>query len=318
MQLPLATPIALRPGARVAVLAASSPSRRERIETARDHLVAAGLEIVFADNLFSTGRSYLAGNDELRAAEFNRFLRDPSIDGFFFARGGYGAMRILDRIDYAAFSNNPRPLVGFSDVTALNQALAVKTGVASFHGPMLNTDFHDGLSPLQDRWLWSALSGEAPMEFRYDQTQVISHGQASGILFGGCLSITLALLETPYDFWVQDGIWFWEDVDEPIYRIDRMLTQLRLSGRLRNIRGVMIGKLKDCGVSDPDELDSLLSEFFSDSGIPVVRDLPFGHFADNLLMPIGLPAELDTTALTFTLPRPVTSAAVRSPGSLHR
>ena len=307
MLLPLTAPAALRPGARLAVLAASSPSNPDRIGVARSNLERAGFQIVFAENLFDISRPYLAGSDDLRVSELNRFLRDPSIDGFLFARGGYGAMRILERIDYTAMESNPRPLIGFSDITALNQAFALKSGVATFHGPMLNTDFYDGLSPVQERWLWSALAGEAPLDFRYEASQVISPGKASGILFGGCLSITLALIGTPFDFWVDDGIWFWEDVDEPIYRIDRMLTQLRLSGRLRNIRGVMIGMLKDCGGGDPELLDSVLSEFFGESGIPVVRDLPFGHFADNLLMPVGLLGELDTTALRFTVPAPVTT-----------
>ena len=125
------------------------------------------------------------------------------------------------------------------------------------------------------------------------------------MLFGGCLSLTTALTGTPYDFWIDDGIWFFEDVDEPLYRIDRMLTHLRLSGRLKKIRGVLIGKLKNCG--SEAELRALLVDFFAAQRIPVVRDLPFGHHGDNLVMPIGAPVRLSTRDCTLT----VTHAAVQ-------
>ena len=127
-------------------------------------------------------------------------------------------------------------------------------------------------------------------------------GEAEGILFGGCLSLTNDLIGTPYDFWIDDGIWFWEDVDEPTYRLDRMLTHLGLSGRLKKIRGVAIGKLKGCG--SESEIDALLHETFDPYGVPVVRHLPFGHHGDNLLMPIGAPIRLSTADNSFTLTAP--------------
>lgn len=299
----LTLPRALTPGAHIAVIAPSGPSERARIELAARHMEERGYRVSIAPNVSERHRGYLAGSDDVRLAELNRVLRDDSVDAIFCARGGYGAMRILDGIDYEAMRRNPRPLVGFSDVTALHQAMAVHAGVASFHGPMLNLDFHDGLSSQTDAWLWSLLSGESPNEHEFDPSQVLYDGEAEGVLFGGCLSLTTALSGTPYDFWIEDGIWFWEDVDEAIYRLDRMLTTLRLSGRFRRIRGVVIGKLKGCG--DEAELSALLSEFFASSGIPVVRDLPFGHYGDNLLMPIGAPVRLSTRSRRLTVTQPV-------------
>ena len=297
-------PKPLLPTGHVAVLAASSPSELERIETAARKLEDYGLTVTLAPNIAKHGRrSYLAGTDDERVADLNQFLNSDDFDAFLFARGGYGAMRILDRIDYQAIRRNPRPIIGFSDVTALHQAAAVRSGVASFHGPMVNLDFFNGLSPEADRWFWSMLGGEAPLTHRFEPEQVVTGGDAAGILFGGCLSLTTALTGTPYDFWIDDGIWFWEDVDEPLYRIDRMLTHLRLSGRFDTIRGVIIGKLKGCG--DDDALVDLLSETFP--AVPVVRDLPFGHHGDNLLMPIGAPVRLSTADRTLT----VTRAAVQ-------
>ena len=178
---------------------------------------------------------------------------------------------------------------------------------------MLNLDFHDGMSPSNEQWLWSMLAGDAPLTHRFAQSQVISEGDATGVLFGGCLSLTNDLIGTPYDYWVDDGIWFFEDVGEPVYRIDRMLTHLKLSGRMRNVRGVAIGKLKECGSTEA-EMHSLLLEFFSSDDIPVVRDLPFGHHGDNLLMPIGASVRLNTRERTLTITEP---AVIRA-GSANR
>ena len=301
----LKRPRPLLPGGTIAVLAISSPSKADRIEAAAKILEDRGYRVRLAPNIASIDRPYLAGPDEVRLREINAALRDPSIDAFMFARGGYGAMRILDRIDFEALRENPRPVIGYSDLTALHQAIATETGLMSFHGPMLNFDIFEGLSPATEDWMAQMLAGAAPLTWRFERPQVLCDGAASGILFGGCLSLTAALLGTRYDYWVDDGIWFWEDVDEPLYRLDRMLTTLRLSGRFQSIRGVMIGRLKDCG--DEGDLGSLLQEFFSDAGIPVVRDLPFGHHGDNLLVPIGAPAHLDTAAGTLHFPEPVTA-----------
>lgn len=287
------------------MLAPSSPSDEERIEAAAGTLRARGFEVRVAANAYERHRGYLAGNDEVRLGPLNQALNDPAIDAIFFARGGYGLMRILDRVDYDAIVRDPKPVVGYSDITALHQAIAARAATGSFHGPMLNSDFSEHLPPELDSWSWSALSGKAPLTWRFDAGCVVGEGRTEGTLFGGCLSLTAALLGTPYDFWVDDGIWFWEDVAEPAYRIDRMLTTLRLSGRLTCLRGVIIGKLRECGAGVQDELDELFHEFFVSRGIPVLKDMPFGHFGQNLLLPIGRSVIVDTTTLTLTLPEPV-------------
>jgi len=298
----LIRPRALSRNGSVVVLAMSSPSELPRIEAAARTLEQRGLRVTLAANIDHRYRGYLAGDDDERLAELNLYLRSGDFDAFFFARGGYGAMRILDGVDYDAIRAHPRPIVGFSDITALHQAVAVKCGIGSFHGPMLNLDWAEGLSPAIEEWFWSMLAGDAPLIHHFERPQVVIEGEADGVLFGGCLSLTTALTGTPYDFWIEDGIWFFEDVDEPVYRIDRMLTHLRLSGRLKKIRAVVIGKLKGCG-SDA-EIEALLHEFFASSNIPVIRDLPFGHQGDNLLMPIGVPVRVSTRDLTLTFAQP--------------
>lgn len=302
---PLTRPRPLLAGARVAVLAVSSPSEPERIEPAADRLRQRGLDVWLAPNLYERTAGYLAGPDHQRLSVINEAFRSDEFDAFFFSRGGYGAMRILDGIDFDALRRNPRPVIGYSDLTAVHQAMAVRAGVGGFHGPMLNTDFHEGLSPVIDDWFWSLLSGGSPTEMAISDDQIMVEGQASGTLFGGCLSLTHSLMGTPFDFWINGGIWFWEDVGEATYRIDRMLTHLRLSGRLQNIRGVMIGKLKQCGDTGSGDLKLLLEEFFASAGIPVLHNLPFGHFGDNLLLPIGARVEIDTRLRRIRLPDPV-------------
>jgi len=295
----LRKPRPLTKSSHVAVLAASSPSELPRIEAAAANLRSRGLRVTLAPNIAHRDR-YLAGGDDERVGVLNDFLRNPEFDGFFFARGGYGLMRILDRIDYDAISANPRPIVGFSDLTALHQAIAVRSGVTTFHGPMLNTDWHDGLSPDREEWFWRMLAGDAPLSWAVEE--VMNEGEGEGALFGGCLSLTNDLAGTPYDFWIDDGIWFFEDVDEPVYRIDRMLTHIRLTGRLKKIRGVIIGSLRGCG-SDA-EISALLREFFGSMRIPVVRRFPFGHDGDNLLMPIGVRARLSTNDNVLAITEP--------------
>src|SRR5436305_6493570 len=178
----------------LAVLAISSPSELPRIEAGKRNLEARGLRVTLAENIAHAGEhGYLAGTDDERLEIVNRFLRDPQFDGFLFARGGYGAMRILDRIDYYAIAANPRPVIGFSDLTALHQAMAVRVGVGSFHGPMVNLDFHDGLTPSNEEWVWAMLAGEAPLTYRFNEAQVVLKGVAEGPLVGGCLSLTEAL-----------------------------------------------------------------------------------------------------------------------------
>ena len=297
-------PRALPKSAHIAILASSGPSERARIEEGARAIERLGHRVTIAANIDRRHRGYLAGTDDERVEELNRAFRSPEYDAFFFARGGYGAMRILDRIDYAAFAANPRPVVGFSDITAIHQALATQVGVASFHGPMVNLDFHGGLSPDVEQWFWDMLSGAAPLTREFGAGDVVVEGEAEGPLFGGCLALTQALIGTPYDYWVDGGIWFWEDVDEPVYRLDRMLTHLRLSGRMQAVRGVLIGTLKDCG--DDADLLAFLREFFEPLQIPVVRNLPIGHHGNNLLMPVGRTVRLNTRDRAFT----ITEAAV--------
>lgn len=298
-------PYALRPGARVAVLGIASPGDPARYDAGLDGLERLGFQPEPAPNIARRSRSYLAGTDVERAEILNRVLREEGWDAIIFARGGYGTMRVLELVDWDAVARFRRPMIGYSDLTAWSQACWSTTGLSTFHGPMVHLDFAAGLEPERERWFLDALSGRAPMSWSLSDATVLEQGRAEGVLFGGCLSLLVATMGTPWDGWIDDGILFWEEVDEPTYRIDRMLTQLELAGRLRRIRGVLIGRLKDCGRPVEGELDEVLREFFTNRGIPVVADAPFGHHGNNLLLPYGQKAILDADKGTLEFPEPM-------------
>lgn len=300
---PMLLPKPLPRNGHIAVAAISSPGTAVRFDHGLDRLVDIGYRVTAAPNLTERSASYLAGDDERRAALLNALLRDDSWDALVFARGGYGAMRILDLIDWDALAHNPRPLIGFSDLTALMHAAWIRLGLSTFHGPMVHLDFADGLSSDRLSWFQRALAGESGLTWNFEpQVQVESKGICEGRLFGGCLSLIVSMLGTEWDGWIDDGILFWEEVGEPAYRIDRMLTQLDLTGRLRGIRGVLIGELKDCGGPIDGELELRISEIFGDRGIPVVKNLPFGHQGNNLLLPYGQIVRVDTSQGTLHFP----------------
>lgn len=302
---PMIKPRALPPRGRVAVAAISSPGVEQRFDAGIERLRELGYELIVAPNLTERSLSYLAGDDDRRTQLINDLLRRDDWDALIFARGGYGAMRILERIDWDAIARNPRPMIGFSDLTAWMQGCWNRAGVSTFHGPMVHMDFASAFEDDRLAWFRDALAGVSPLEWSLSPERVLSPGRADGPLFGGCLSLIVSLMGTPWDVWLDDGILFWEEVGEPTYRIDRMLTQLELAGRLRRIRGVLIGGLRDCGGPVDGELEQMLHSFFARRGIPVVTEAPFGHHGNNLLLPYGQRAILDTDRATLSFPEPM-------------
>ena len=238
---------------------------------------------------------YLAGTDEQRAADFNDAARDPQVRGIFALRGGYGTMRILDAIDYAALANDPKVVLGYSDLTALLNTITQKTGLVTFHGPVA------ALSAFTERetsWLYRAVMRVEPIgELTASDTLSLRDGSAQGRLCGGNLSLVTALLGTPYQIDTTGTLLVLEEVEEAPYRIDRMLTQLRLSGALANIRGVLIGTCKNCDVDEEHPYAAMplvrtLKDRLGDLGVPVLSNLPIGHAGEQWTLPIGLEARI--------------------------
>jgi muramoyltetrapeptide carboxypeptidase len=227
-------------------------------------------------------------------------VTDPAVDAVFFARGGWGAARVLDRLDPEEIAGHPKIHMGGSDLTTLFAWLQARAGLVAFHGPMVAADFaRADPDPETDAGWEPVLRGDAPIAIPVPPENVLAGGSGSGILVGGCLSMLVALEGTPEALDTRGRIVFWEDVGEELYRLDRMLTHWRRAGRLAAPAGVIIGQLENIrnnGVRDEASLSSLLAEHFAGASCPVVRDFPAGHGARNRTLPLGTHVTVDASA----------------------
>lgn len=288
-------PPPLTPGARVALVAPAGPLRDSSdLDRALENARSLGWDPIPGQQVLAR-LGYFAGDDAARLADFNRALADPTVDAIWCIRGGYGAMRLLPGIDYEALVRRPRALIGYSDITAIHAAVGRKAELISFHGPTaraLLTPF--SRSALEQAVLQrSAICGDAP------GARTVQPGRASGRLAGGNLALLAALAGTPYAPDLAGTILILEDIDEAVYRIDRMLVQLRLSGALRDVRGIAFGTFTNCPETTDDgtrSLEEVIAELAGELGVPCIANAPFGHITDQWTLPLGAPAELDADA----------------------
>ncbi|HEX6041677.1 LD-carboxypeptidase [Longimicrobium sp.] len=296
-------PPKLEAGARVALVAAAGPIPEGGVERAMERVRSVGWEPVAGQNCRGR-RGYLAGSDAERAADLNAALRDPQIRAVWFLRGGYGTMRILDDIDWPALARDPKPLIGFSDNTAVHLG-ANAVGVVGFHGPHPHTpefpDFaRDGLL----RVLASAEpAGVLPFPpGGAERGETLAGGSAEGPLVGGNLSLLSATMGTPYAVQPEGAILFIEEVGESPYRLDRMLSHLTLAGVLDAVSGIAVGGITEVPGENGDALArEVLHDRLGRLGVPVAIGFPFGHIDDNWTLPVGLRARLDADAGTLAL-----------------
>jgi muramoyltetrapeptide carboxypeptidase len=297
-------PPALRPGARVALVAPAGPLAGGAVDRAAERVRGWGFEPVVGEHARKR-HGYLAGRDTERAADFNAALRDDSIDAVWCLRGGYGVMRILDEIDWPALARRPRPVIGFSDNTALHLAIR-RHGVVSFHGPHPATE---ALTRFSADGLLRALTvpeaaGVLPFPEGEDRAETLAGGVAEGPLVGGNLSLVASTLGTPYAIEAEGALLFLEEVGEAAYRVDRLLSQLRLAGVLGSVAGIVLGaftEVPDAGGEHVPLIEEVLEELLGGLGIPVSYGFPFGHVEDNWTLPVGVRARLDADAGTLEL-----------------
>jgi len=287
-------PPALTPGARVAVIAPASAFDRASFESGLA-LIGARYDVHYRPAIFERHR-YLAGSDSRRLEELTDALLDPSVKGVFCARGGYGATRLLARLA-AVRPAAPKPLVGFSDITALHFWLQSR-GVVSIHGPVLT---QLGLLPAETRQrLFHLLESSAPAP-ALGASDTYVPGVAEGPLLGGTLSVVTRLLGTPYMPSLQGAILLLEDVGERPYRLDRMWTHLELAGVLGQVRGIALGSFTNCEEKDADySAADLLRELAQAAGLPCAAGFPIGHGAANEPVPLGARVRLDASARSLT------------------
>lgn len=310
----LTAPPALQPGDAISIIAPASPPSAEACAAAIEKLAAAGYQPRTYRDLCSRD-GYLAGSDEDRAAELNQAFADPETRMVLAVRGGYGAPRLLDRVDFALLKDQPKIVCGYSDITALHAAIQTQCGLISFLGPNLM----DGLgsdsaaTEVEREAFYSLATGAIGEGDSLSQTQstnparTLHGGVAQGRLVGGNFAVFMGLIGAPYVPDLTGSVLFIEDTGEAPYRFDRMLTQLRLAGVLDKLAGVVCGYLTKCTDDEGPSVDEVLEEFLKSLGIPVLTGFPAGHEHPNLPLPMGALVEIDATARTLRLAQAVVS-----------
>ncbi len=307
--LPLIKPPRVQPGDRVGLVSpATAAFETEPTRIWIDALESLGLNVILGDNYYAR-HGYFAGEDEARASDINAFFAEPSVR-MIFARGGWGSPRLLPLLDYDMIRQNPKVLLGYSDATALITGIHVKTGLVTFHGP----------SPLN---VFSAkhfrrvvMNGEAyllenprsitsnTLVQTENRIQTITSGKASGRILGGNRSLLTAVMGSDYLPEWDDSILFIEDVDEAIYRVDRMMTELALAGVFDKIRGFVFGRCTECGPGGGFgslTMEKMIAEHIKPRGIPAFSGTMIGHIEEQFTIPLGIEVEIDADAGTIEL-----------------
>ncbi|MBU3740991.1 MAG: LD-carboxypeptidase [Candidatus Kapabacteria bacterium] len=288
-------PRALPKGGTIGIVSPSSPQRDfARLERGIAYLESIGYRVEVGVNASKVHGAYLAGTDQERLDDLHAMIRDPRIDAIFCARGGYGTPRMLDGLDYSLFRRHPKIIVGFSDVTALQLALWKRLKLVTFSGMLPSVDFADTVDAESEAWFWRVLTSTRPLG-TIRQSQPIHRlrsGDAVGPLLPGNLTMISHLLGTPYMPMVKGAVLVLEDVGEDTYRIDRMLTQLRLAGALRDAAAVGFGSFTQSEqrtTSTPHRpVEEVLSEFAASASGPVISNVMYGHQAKKLTLPVGV------------------------------
>lgn len=285
-------PPALKRGDKIGILAPASSFSRQAFEAGRDRLRAMGYEPVYSPGIFDR-ELYFAGSVERRRQELDDLLHQPDIRALICVRGGYGSNYLLESFHFDHFAHYPKIFLGCSDITSLLTAVTDRTGLVTFHGPMLAKDIAEGTF---DEASWrNCFSGAGSWSISDPNMQVLQPGHAKGRLYGGCLSMLVQSLGTPYQIQTDDTILFIEDVAEKPFRIDRMLMQLHLGGLLNRVRGFVFGEMLDCLPPDGDTytLQQVIARVLSPYKVPIVFGLKSGHVTSgNITLPLGVQAEL--------------------------
>ena len=294
-------PSAMKPGDTAALAAPSSPAfDTSRIDFAAGYLKELGFKVNIGQSCYAT-YGYLAGNDRLRADDINRAFANPDVKGIFCLRGGYGAGRILDMLDYNTIRTNPKFFCGYSDITALHCAINQQTGLMTFHTPVVGESTFpkaDGytLANMNKYIFEQDISGQI-VNSPGEAWQFLNAGTARGILCGGNLSVLASLMGTAYEPDTRGKIIFIEDVGEKPYRIDRMLNQLRLGGKFEKCAGVIFGSFTDCNPGNPAASLTIL-EIINNLAldVPVLYNLRAGHCLPTTSLPMGAVVQMDSAA----------------------
>jgi len=287
---------ALRAGDRVGIVAPGSPIKRELLQAGCDGLRRLGYEPFYKDSILDRDL-YFAGSARRRARELEEMFERDEIRAIVCARGGYGTNYLLHELDVASLRRHPKIFVGYSDITTLLTWFA-RTGLVTFHGPMVTKDFAVPEGVHLASWN-AALAAASAWELNFpndSEVKVLLEGSAEGTLYGGCLSMLVASLGTPFEIDTRDTILFIEDIAAKPFQVDRMLMQLKLAGKLEGVRGIVFGEMLDCvqpGVEQDYTLEEVVTRVLRDLHIPIAYGLRSGHVTrENITLPLGVRCSL--------------------------
>lgn len=293
-------PKALKKGSTIGLIAPSSLVRIENgLKRSIDVLEAQGFKVVQGESC-DKKCGYLSGTDEVRARDLNNMFKDKGIEGVFCLKGGYGTPRILDKLDYEAVKANPKLFIGYSDITAIHMAFNKICDLVTFHGPMAASDMIDNFDDFSKESYMKAITSTEPLGKLNNPEGIpiktLVKGKAKGKIVGGNLSLIAATMGTPYEIDTKGKLLLLEDIEEYTYRIDRMLTQLRLAGKFKDCEGIILGDFRDC-LPQYEGMDQTLMEVFNDIIVeadkPAIYNFMAGHCDSKITVPLGAEAVLD-------------------------
>jgi muramoyltetrapeptide carboxypeptidase len=290
-------PSRLYEGDTIGVISPAGPPDMEHLEVATGWLKQLGFQVRLGMSV-AKKYGYLAGSDDDRLDDFHRMFADDSVRAVICSRGGYGTARFADRINYDLIRSHPKVFWGYSDITYLHTAIRQKTGLVTFHGPMLASDLGDNDVPLLSKQLFSQLF--QPMSLRYDEhlspLTTLQGGTAEGMLVGGNLTLLASSLGTDFEIDTKDKLLLIEDIGEAPYRVDSMLNQLRLAGKLDQASGFIIGDFHQTQADNRDATltyQEVFQTYLGELGKPAISGFMIGHCAPNFSIPFGVDAMLD-------------------------
>lgn len=310
----LIKPAKLKKGDTIGLIAPGSFITKDELKKSINNLNQLGFNVYYTKNILKK-YGYLAGTDKQRADDIHEMFRSQNIKGIVAARGGYGCSRILSMLDYDLIKNNPKPFIGYSDVTSLFYAIFSKTGLVCFHGPFGISTFNDYtikylnnvlVFPEENLEIKSAAENNNDEAYK---VVTIKKGIAKGKLTGGNLTLAATMIGTPYDINSEGKILFFEETDEEPYRIDRMLTHLIQAGKFDNAAGVILGVFKNIipkstGIQNSFSLKEVLIDRLSQFDFPIIYGMSFGHVINKFTIPFGIEAEIDSLNQKITLLEP--------------
>jgi muramoyltetrapeptide carboxypeptidase len=288
----------LKKGDTIGIVAPANFTVREKVNYGCKELEKLGFKVKLGKSCSAKWFSF-SGNDDLRANDINEMFADKNIDAVLCARGGYGCIRILDKICFDIVKNNPKLFIGFSDITSLHIAINKFAGLATVHGPMLTSNIADNFDSTTKQSFVNVITGKTEYLSNPPGEKIImlKYGKAAGQIIGGTLSLVISSLGTDYEIDTKHKLFFLEELNEYTYRIDKMLNQLKMAGKFNDCCGVILGDFKNCNKEKTEDfsLPDVFENIFVDFEKPVIYNIKSGHCCPMISIPFGVECELNAS-----------------------